>query len=405
MRLIGTIQGEHNGRLFSQFLLNNQISNQCEMTSNTDWNSPDYGTASCNIWIYDEEDVDNATLLLGDFKANPLDPRFQKFEQKIIKPLPQAHSHATAPTELLQHAKEHPSMKPKKFPCGMLTAYFIAVCAALFIWSEMTTPQIEDIGSLPPGVSMTPLATAPIKKKLLYDYPYAYTIIDKLVNLYGMELLQNPQGLPEEGKFLLKEYFHRAYWQGYYDKVLDYFLEKGDKANFDWHVEAPLFEKIRQGEYWRLFTPCLLHQDIFHIFFNMFWLVILGSQMEKILGGFRYILFSAVAGVFSNTAQYIMSGPNFIGYSGILCAMVAFIYVRQRIAGWEGYNLPRSTIGFLAVFVLAMLSIQIASFYMEIYYHTSFSPNIANTAHLSGACIGAAMGALPFFAWKPSKTK
>ena len=95
-----------------------------------------------------------------------------------------------------------------------------------------------------------------------------------------------------------------------------------------------------------------------------------------------------------------MSGANFIGFSGVLCAMVAFIWIRQKIAPWEGYPLQKSTITFLAFFVAAMLSIQIVAFYWEVQNVTTFTPGIANTAHITGALIGAILGRLPLFSWK-----
>ena len=160
-----------------------------------------------------------------------------------------------------------------------------------------------------------------------------------------------------------------------------------------------LIEKIRDGEFWRLFTPCLMHNDILHILFNMLWLIVLGKQLEQRLGIRRYLLLVLLTGIFSNTCQYLMSGSDFLGFSGVLCAMLAFIWIRQKIAPWEGYPLERSTIAFMMVFILAMSIIQIGSFFLENQYQISISPGIANTAHLSGAFIGICMACLPCFAW------
>ena len=71
---------------------------------------------------------------------------------------------------------------------------------------------------------------------------------------------------------------------------------------------------MRQGEVWRVLSPVFVHQDIFHLVFNMIWLAMLGRQMEKRLGGFRYVVFIALVGIVSNTAQYFMSGSNFMGF-------------------------------------------------------------------------------------------
>jgi GlpG protein len=132
----------------------------------------------------------------------------------------------------------------------------------------------------------------------------------------------------------------------------------------------------------------------------MLWLVLLSKQMEERLRPLQYIGFILITGIFSNTCQYLMSGPNFVGFSGVLCAMVAFIWMRQKIAPWEGYPLQKSTITFLAFFVAAMLGIQIFAFYWDTQHISTIAPGIANTAHISGALIGAILGRLSLFSWK-----
>ena len=170
------------------------------------------------------------------------------------------------------------------------------------------------------------------KKDLLYDYPKAYEIVDKLVKLYGIDKLEDPKALPQEGKDLMRKFTETPYWQGIYQVFLEHY------HNISAPV-APLFEKIRQGEIWRLFTPALLHSDILHILFNMLWLAVLGKQIEQRIGMGKYLLFILIAGVFSNTCQYLVGGVNFMGFSGIVCAMLTFICMRQKIAPWEGYPL------------------------------------------------------------------
>ena len=101
------------------------------------------------------------------------------------------------------------------------------------------------------------------------------------------------------------------------------------------------FEKIRQGEVWRLFTPCLLHFDFLHILFNMAWLWILGKQIEERIHWKKLGLLILIVGIVSNTAQYLVSGPSFLGFSGIVVGMAGFIWMRQRNAPWEGYPLSR----------------------------------------------------------------
>ncbi len=207
-----------------------------------------------------------------------------------------------------------------------------------------------------------------------------------------MEKLLYPETLPSEGKYIIKEIQNIPHWQGYYEQVLAHLRGTGASS-----TAAPLFEKIREGEVWRLFTPALMHTDFLHILFNMMWLIVLGRMMEDRLNARRYVLFILIVGIISNTSQYLMSGPNFMGFSGVVCGMVAFICVRQKVAPWEGYPLEQSTSMFLVYFIVALLAIELVSFYMEINHNTSISPGIANTAHITGAAIGALLGFIPFF--------
>ena len=208
---------------------------------------------------------------------------------------------------------------------------------------------------------------SPVKRALLYDFPQAY------------ELNQN---IP--------------HWDGFYDQIAPALQGKPFKIN------APLFEKIKQGEVWRLFTPIFLHGDIFHILFNMAWAIIIGRQIESRIGVWKTILFIMITAAISNTAQYLMSGPNFIGYSGVLCGMFGFIWIRQRHCPWEEYDLERSTALFIFIFVMGVFSLQVLAFFLNFFANIHFNLPIANTAHLTGGLTGAFLALLPYFSRKES---
>ena len=202
--------------------------------------------------------------------------------------------------------------------------------------------------------------------------------------------------MPREEKYLIQEFLSTSYWKGFYPKLLAIFGGTQESSS----LEAPMFEKIRQGQIWRLITPALLHADIFHILFNMLWLFVLGQQLEERMSPFRFILFMLIVGVVSNTFQYLMSGSNFLGFSGIICGMLGYIWIRQKKAPWEGYVLQPGTLLLLTVFVLALFVIQVVAFASQIMFGTTFSPNIANTAHLIGAGTGIILGQLTYFSWR-----
>jgi len=134
----------------------------------------------------------------------------------------------------------------------------------------------------------------------------------------------------------------------------------------------------------------------------MLWLIVLGKQIEQRLTPWRYAIFILVVGVISNIAQYLMSGPNFIGFSGILIGMLTFVWVRQKRTAWEGYQIDRSSFIFMLIFIFGMAAIQLASFFVEKSFEWSFAPNIANMAHLIGGVVGYILGRLNFFSWRHS---
>jgi GlpG protein len=266
------------------------------------------------------------------------------------------------------------------------TLYIFLICIFLFFIGEMTTPNIVQLPPL--KLPLVALFSPPINKNLMYDYPEAYERMDKFIKVYGWEGLQNYENLPPEGLYLLKKIIQTPVWDGLYSNAETYFAKHQPSSDF----HAVLFEKIRQGQIWRIFTPCLLHANLLHILLNMLWLVYIGKIIETRLGGTRYLLLIVITAIVSNTAQYLMSGPNFLGFSGVLCGMLAFSWTRQKIAPWEGYRLAPGTYSFIFITIIAMAAIQTLSFFLKIYLDADYFPSIANTAHISGGIMGYFLG-------------
>ena len=76
-------------------------------------------------------------------------------------------------------------------------------------------------------------------------------------------------------------------------------------------VIAPLKmnENVLQGQVWRLVTPIFLHFSFFHIFFNMWWLYDLGTQIEYRKGSKFFLTFVILLAITSNLAQFLLLGP------------------------------------------------------------------------------------------------
>lgn len=388
MRLICTLDNERDARRFASYLYNQNIQNQLEINTNRDWGSSDYGNVSCQVWIIDEDQIEEAQKLYEEYTQDPENPRYSP-DNKELKNLFDPLRNQIRPVPF-SYAKEK-IVKPLTVTYP-LTIYFVLFCCFIFLINMLTAPK----ATLPlPSLPLTPILFSPIYKIFIFDYPQAFQIVDKLVSLYGTEALKNLAELPQEGQVLLNQFNHTPYWKGFYDQIIPFLQGKQSLV-----VNAPLFEKIRQGEIWRLVTPIFLHAEIFHLFFNMIWLYLIGKQVEFRLKGWRYILLIVIAAIVTNTAQYLISGASFLGFSGVLCAMLGYIWKRQQKAPWEGYQLQRSTWIFILFFIFTMTGIQFLSFLSEFYLGVDVQTGIANTAHLTGLFLGIVLGSFEYFAAK-----
>jgi len=390
MRLIGTLDDKNKALSFSRFLHQKGIFHQIETEINQDWGHPEYGTYRCRLWIQEEDQMEEVLNWFRLFVENPNNSLFNpatitshlnKVEQilPLSAPLPPLPSTSTA--------------QPwNKRPMGWMTRALVGICTFLFFLSQLAEFSIK----VPDKYSGLTLFSSPIERSLLYDYPKFYELINRFIHLYGFDEFEHPEELPPEGTRLLKQINQTPFWPGYYQLL----LKGGWNSIKEGLTKYPSFEKIHDGQIWRLFSPCLLHGDLLHLFFNMLWLIVLGKQIEQRLSPFRYALFILVVGITSNTAQYLMSGPNFVGFSGVLVGMLAFIWIRQKKAAWEGYQIDRLTFIFMLIFVLSMAAIQILSFFLEKSFDWSLAPNIANMAHLIGGMVGIILGRSHFFSWR-----
>ena len=154
-------------------------------------------------------------------------------------------------------------------------------------------------------------------------------------------------------------------------------------------LRQTLFEALAQinslvadGEWWRIFTPVLLHASITHILFNMWALWVLGPQVERGVGTWPFVgAYLASAGV-GGAFAYFMGGPAdvAVGASGAIFGLFGIWLnwaVRRRNTAY-GRALLRQ-IGFLLLLNAALPLI---------------IPNIAWEAHLGGLVAGFAIGEL-----------
>lgn len=367
MRAIGALLNENQARRLSSYLTAQGVDNSCEVSFD-----PATEHMSYLIWIHDEDKLALASSIFKEFEHNP---SASQFDIQIAPPAP----------EMGEGEEPIPLPPPHRYG-HFLTLFLLALCSFIFFLNTVQEAPLRK-----EGLSEATFLMTPIQAELMFDLPPAFDQLERLIE-QNKPTDQKAEKIPSAIASELQRIETAPYWRGAYDWVV--LKIKGEDTSA---AEGPLFSRIRQGQIWRLFSPCILHSDLLHILFNMLWLWYLGRPVEQRIGPLRTLLLTLVAGIGSNTMQYFMSGPFFIGYSGVITALAGFIWVRERIAPWEGYPLNRSTILFLLFFISAIFGLQVVSFCIQIFTNYNFAPPIANTAHIVGALIGAYLGRFPYF--------
>ncbi|MBI2743932.1 MAG: rhomboid family intramembrane serine protease [Chlamydiales bacterium] len=384
MRLIGTFGEEKEAHLFCDFLANKEgIACSYEAYSDTE-----SGKHAVRVWIEDDEQFAAATAWYERFKKSPED--FLIGEEAPIAAVHPVVEEIAPEVPLKQKRFHIRVLLRPKVPFAMsMTNLFLSICVFFFFWSGFQARVMEkEQGPIPLEIGVF----TPIYRTMMFDYPCAFQALEDVLKSIPLQSVKSLKDLPVSEQREIREVQRIPYWTGFYD-----LLTKKIRGEEIPDSLPPLFEKIRQGEFWRMFSPCLLHGGFLHILFNMIWLWILGRQIEERTGRWHMLILILITGTVSNIAQYLMGGPFFLGFSGVVVGLAGFIWTRQKIAPWEGYPLQRTTVFFLLIFVIAMCALETFSFVMELFLHSPFSANIANTAHVVGGAAGLLLGRLPFF--------
>ncbi|GAA4772223.1 MULTISPECIES: rhomboid family intramembrane serine protease [Streptomyces] len=127
------------------------------------------------------------------------------------------------------------------------------------------------------------------------------------------------------------------------------------------------------GEWYRLVTSVFLHQEIWHIFFNMLLLWWLGGPLEQALGRVRFLALYLVSGFAGSALTYLIAAPQqgSLGASGAVYGLFGATVVLMR----------RMRQDLRPVVVLLAINLVI----------TFVAPGIAWEAHVGGLVAGAAI--------------
>ena len=149
--------------------------------------------------------------------------------------------------------------------------------------------------------------------------------------------------------------------------------------------------EVANGQWYRLITSAFLHEPpgsgigLTHIIFNMWALIVIGPQLERLLGRSRFIALYLVSALAGSVMLYLLApGQLAIGASGAIFGLFGgFIVMARRLRA------DMRQIGVLIVINLAI---------------TFLVPGIAWQDHIGGLIAGAALTAAYVYAPKANRT-
>ena len=141
---------------------------------------------------------------------------------------------------------------------------------------------------------------------------------------------------------------------------------------------------LELGQWWRLWSPMLLHFGVMHLAMNMLWYWELGRRIEYQQGKLFLLLLTLLAALVSNVIQFMFSGMSlFGGLSGVLYAVLGHCWIYQRIDPQASYALPNGVVAMMLIWLLLCL--------FGVVTALGFG-QIANAAHVSGLVLGCLSG-------------
>jgi GlpG protein len=145
---------------------------------------------------------------------------------------------------------------------------------------------------------------------------------------------------------------------------------------------SPLFEsaEIRRGQVWRLATNVFPHLDVFHLAFNLYWLWVLGTTVERAYGHFKTVLLIFLFAVGSSSLDFALAQGG-VGLSGVGYGLFGLLYVLSEHDERFRESLDKRTV-----------SLFVGWFFLCIVTTVAHIWNVANVAHAGGAALGLLVG-------------
>jgi predicted ribosomally synthesized peptide with SipW-like signal peptide len=132
-------------------------------------------------------------------------------------------------------------------------------------------------------------------------------------------------------------------------------------------------------EPWRLLTSTLLHGDVIHLLFNIYWLWVFGTAIEQVYGTLRTLGLFVLLAAGAMLAEFAVFDGG-VGLSGVGYGLFGFLYAMRNDRRFHDC-VDSSTTSLFVVWFFICIATTLMGIMM-----------IANVAHGAGAVIGFLLG-------------
>jgi membrane associated rhomboid family serine protease len=140
--------------------------------------------------------------------------------------------------------------------------------------------------------------------------------------------------------------------------------------------------EVSQGEVWRLVTSTLLHVNLVHLAFNLYWLWLFGSIVEGALGHLWTAAVFVLFALASSAAEYAVAMGG-VGLSGVVYGLFGLLWVLSRRDGRFADAIDKNTIGLFIIWFFICIAATIGQIM-----------NVGNVAHSAGLVAGLILGGM-----------
>lgn len=354
MRRIGNLSPESTARRFCDYLLTQGI----EGVVDAGQGQP---PEAFEIWIRHEDDVGRARAALEHFQRAPDAPEFHAASARAselrhgkVDERWQRHVHSSRAEPVSESRSPAPGRRSPPRPAGPASEA-----------DEGPSEAQRESGEPEPAIPA--LLQSEVRQQ---SFPVTIGLIALSIIASFSTNFATPRGSRLPGKVTIEAQL--------FDELS--FVDRRE-----YQRDQDPFASVARGEIWRFLTPMFLHGNMFHLFFNMFWIYVLGSLIERIHGSVFFLILVSVTQITGMLVQVMLpaadwmpealhGSPFAIGASGAAYGLFGFLWIRPWLDRDYPIELDSTQINLMLLALVVCL--------------TPLVPNVANGAHLGGLTAG-----------------